>query len=705
MHLRELRLRNFRSCADTTVRFDDLLTVLVGENDAGKTNVVEAIRLVTAPSDGRRTRYVGLDDVRLNANGLELSTTYSGLDDTQRGLFFSALPSNRATEATWTYRWELPSGVERRRAPRWTVGPKGLPEQEPEVRDFIRHVHLPALRDADRDLASSSPGRIEFLLRQLLLNDEAAREELLACARDASDQLLAQPPLVRARDSVRTTLKPLVAGFREPEAHLRFAEPTLVGLARDLRFSLTQHGIDPSKLARTGLGYANLLYLASVLVELDAADDAELTLLLVEEPEAHLHPQLQNAVLTWLRERAEQTAKRTPAPGAHAGRIQVVVTTHSPNLTAAMSIKHVVVLRPVEPNKASPTSDVAVAEGQGGPDAKPRPDGAPSDASEPSAPVVGAEPSDGSAAPVADPSTLVAAESATTAAIAIAELGLHEATRRKIDRYLDVTKASLLFSTRVLLVEGIAEALLIPAFARCVLDQHESDRLRAATILPIEGVDFEPYVRLLLASTSAAKARIADKVVVLTDEDPTKASNEDEPGDEASDGEGQDDASDGEAAAGEVGVTEADATPVSAKPSTAPRPAGQRRAEALHRLAKKLGADECLHVAVTPCTLEVSLLSDPDPAKAAEASAVLRRAFAACVTRGNRRFDKWPDRIDALPTTDRGAALLQWMKETKTRKGDFAQMLAMQIEDDWKAEKRFPVPQHIADALRSLVAP
>ncbi len=687
MHLRELRLRNFRSCADTTVRFDELLTVLVGENDAGKTNVVEAIRLVTAPSDGRRIRYVGLDDVRLNASGLELSTTYSGLDDTQRGLFFSALPSNRATEAIWTYRWDLPSDVERRRAPRWTVGPKGLPEQEPEVRDFIRHVHLPALRDADRDLASSSPGRIEFLLRQLLLNEEAAREELLACARDASDQLLAQPPLVRARDTVRTTLQPLVAGFREPQAHLRFAEPTLVGLARDLRFSLTQQGIDPSKLARTGLGYANLLYLASVLVELDAADDAELTLLLVEEPEAHLHPQLQNAVLTWLQERAEQTAKRTPAPGAHAGRIQVVVTTHSPNLAAAMSIKHVVVLRPVE------TSDV-VTEGQEGPDAEPRPDGASFDAPEPSAPVVGAEPSDDSAAPVAEPSTLAAAEPSNTAAIAIAELGLDEATRRKIDRYLDVTKASLLFSYRVLLVEGIAEALLIPAFARCVLDKRESDRLRAATILPIEGVDFEPYVRLLLASTSAAKACIADKVVVLTDEDPTNASNEDEPSDEASDG---------EAADGEVGVTEADAAPVSAKPSTAPRPAGQRRAEALHRLAKKLGADERLHVAVTPCTLEVSLLSDPDPARAAEASAVLRRAFAACVTRGKRRFDAWPKRIDSLPPADRGAELLQWMKETKTRKGDFAQTLAGQIEEDLKLDKRFPVPQHIADALRSLV--
>ena len=41
MYLERLRLQRFRSCADTTVRLRPELTVLVGENNGGKSNVIE----------------------------------------------------------------------------------------------------------------------------------------------------------------------------------------------------------------------------------------------------------------------------------------------------------------------------------------------------------------------------------------------------------------------------------------------------------------------------------------------------------------------------------------------------------------------------------------------------------------------------------------------------------------------------------------
>ncbi|UJR83828.1 ATP-dependent nuclease [Sandaracinus amylolyticus] len=693
MYLRRLKLTNFRSCASTEVPFDETVTVLAGENNAGKSNVIDALRLLTAPSDARRTRFVGAEDVRLGATDLKLAIEFAGLDPAQCGIFFSALSSNGATDASWQYAWAPPAGTARRRSATWTVGPREHPETEPDIRDFVRHVHLPALRDADRDLASSSPGRIEFLLRQLLLGDEQKREALLGSARTASAAVLGQPPLIEAQKRVRDAFAPLTEGFHPHEAHLRFADPTLVGLARDLRFAIAQEGIDPAKLGQTGLGYSNLLYLASVLVELEAAKDAELTLLLVEEPEAHLHPQLQRAVLGLLEQRAKDSA-RPSTPGTHAGRIQVIVTTHSPNLTAATSVRRIVVLRaahPTKPPAVAPTGSVAA-------DAS-----SPSDSPESSGTNEGGEPAtkpnvsapgvvlpvSPATAPPLQPSAPVlptAATSGETVAVAIAELGLDVDAQRKIDRYLDVTKASLLFGQRVLLVEGIAEALLMPAFAACVLSKAEIARFRSAALLAIDGVDFEPYVRLLLTGAGQPVTRLAEKVVVLTDEDPSEPSTAEPP------------EPDGSGGAAASAVAAPPVAPI-AKPA-----AGRARADELLALAKELGAADRLHVAITPRTLEASLVSDAQTGAAA--CDVLKEAFAACVGARGRdgREREWKSRIADLPLATRGEALIDWMTSTKTRKGDFAQILAGLIDRDAEANKLFAVPPHIASALRALVA-
>ncbi|MGH4000806.1 MAG: AAA family ATPase, partial [Pseudonocardiaceae bacterium] len=53
MHLNRLKLRNFRSCEDTTLDLDPLVTVLVGENASGKSAIIDAMRLV-APATGRQ---------------------------------------------------------------------------------------------------------------------------------------------------------------------------------------------------------------------------------------------------------------------------------------------------------------------------------------------------------------------------------------------------------------------------------------------------------------------------------------------------------------------------------------------------------------------------------------------------------------------------------------------------------------------------
>jgi hypothetical protein len=59
----------------------------------------------------------------------------------------------------------------------------------------------------------------------------------------------------------------------------------------------TAHGVDPADLSESGLGYANLLFIATVVPESRNTKDADPTLVLVEKSEAHLDPRLRTVLL------------------------------------------------------------------------------------------------------------------------------------------------------------------------------------------------------------------------------------------------------------------------------------------------------------------------------------------------------------------------------------------------------------------------
>jgi len=74
-----------------------------------------------------------------------------------------------------------------------------------------------------------------------------------------------------------------------------------------------------------------------------------------------------------------------------------------------------------------------------------------------------------------------------------AEFGLTERQLGHLLRLLDVTKASLLFARGVVLVEGVAEQLLVPAFAQS-LDRPLSRS--GVAVINIGGVAFPPFAEL-----------------------------------------------------------------------------------------------------------------------------------------------------------------------------------------------------------------
>ncbi len=90
-----------------------------------------------------------------------------------------------------------------------------------------------------------------------------------------------------------------------------------------------------------------------------------------------------------------------------------------------------------------------------------------------------------------------------------ARISLTDADVEDLERYLDVTRAEMLFSRGVILVEGDAEKFLVPVFAKTL--GHNLDYL-GITVCSVSGTNFTPYVKFFSA--------LGIPFAVITDWDP-----------------------------------------------------------------------------------------------------------------------------------------------------------------------------------------
>ncbi|PYC29603.1 ATP-dependent endonuclease [Aquipseudomonas alcaligenes] len=469
MHLQRIRAANFRAFGDGTQspaldwELSPGLNILVGENDSGKTSVIDAIRYVLWTTSYEFIRLFESDfhiTGAGRARSLFIEATLVDLDPAQEASVLEWLTheenGSRSLIIHLQARWVPPKGNKRGRVEAVTCAGRNGTGQEigTAVRELIRATYLRPLRDAEAELRPGRQSRLSQILAAHRSIDGQEQNDfdittpatvpsnLVGLMAFAQHHLGNHQVIRDVQDDINNNYLNKF-GFAGDALSSRIQITPDLGLQPILeRFELgllPASGIDPNERCVRGLGYNNALFMATELVLLRDGD--ELALLLIEEPEAHLHPQLQ--------ERVQQLLERTSKAADEGSRpVQIVMTTHSPSLAAG-----------------------------------------------------------------ADIASMTLVNRAQLFSLAHGKTKLNKSDYDFLRRFIDATKANLFFARGVVIVEGAAEALLLPALAAaagCSFNEH------GISCVNVGSVGLYHYARILQPSDGSA---IPIPVVCITDRD------------------------------------------------------------------------------------------------------------------------------------------------------------------------------------------
>lgn len=211
-----------------------------------------------------------------------------------------------------------------------------------ELREYLKATYLKPLRDAEREMRAGRRSRLSRILGAMPTMGPQSKPAQEGSDATLHDTLRAADEAVRNNAAVGIVASSVNNDFLDK---LSFVDDRLVatldlgaGGAFDQileRFELYLNSKAGTERVQRGLGYNNLLFMAAELLLLQSHPD-QIPFLLIEEPEAHLHPQQQTLFMAVLAARA---AKPDTEKGETHQQVQVLLTTHSPQLAAGAELE------------------------------------------------------------------------------------------------------------------------------------------------------------------------------------------------------------------------------------------------------------------------------------------------------------------------------------------------------------------------------
>ena len=444
MYLSDIKIEGYRLFKDRQIlHLRKGLNVLVGENGCGKSTVIDAIRLLLNEDEYARSG-ISEEDFYSSVDKKEWADTIS-----IKGRFSDLSEEKKVEYITWLdkkYNAVLNIDIVRKQDRRnnykkaiWG-GEASNSIFEWEPLNDIQCVYLPALRDAEKKLKASRGSRLARLLinlSQKTLEEKRKAGELMDIEKDVNDfneELAKRTDIARANELINDSLENALGTVFAQTTKIRFGDVTFERIVETLRIVFFPGKIPTEEsvyrnLFENSLGYNNLIYLATILAEFEGLKEnySSPRILLIEELEAHLHPQIQIKVLKYLKEQAEKND------------IQVIITTHSTTIASATPIEDIISFNMTK-NGIKITS--------------------------------------------------------------LRKCIKNKQAKQFINRWMDTTRSTLLFSKGNLLVEGLAEALLIPKLAEIYLSGLKLDNAPKSleeagiSVINMNGIFFQYFMKI-----------------------------------------------------------------------------------------------------------------------------------------------------------------------------------------------------------------
>ena len=494
MYISKIHIQNYRNYNDFTMSFHKGLNVITGANNSGKTGLLYAIKLLNSPSD------ISVDDFNKN-NLLKFKELYSEdapeivieyyishricEDDTQDESIVRLLPflgvkefvENR-TETDGKIEYNISAKIKAV----YSLDAKYLDEYIKTVATishlddyilvlerFVDKCYSWSYTNGISDTKSDQKNATSvFDIR--FIGAERTSEEVRKETRREIDAFTKDAARIAEIDTLKKTISTELANILSPSivrlSNLFENEHNEIGLEKGnvaisssvkANFSVSDAYVTEVKdtkkgynlpLNHNGLGYNNLINIYMLIKLTEVQKGRDFKILCLEEPEAHLHPAMQYKLFKYLRNLDMEGSLNQ----------QIFVTTHSSNISAVAGIDNMFMI------EYDRTLDI----------------------------------------PDCTQQSLKAhfedIEGETTKASA----------KTHLSKFLDVTRSDMLFANRVILVEGLAERLLMPLFMEICNCSYEDEYI---SIVEIGGKHFEHFVELFNGNN------VHKKVLCITDRD------------------------------------------------------------------------------------------------------------------------------------------------------------------------------------------